>query len=457
MGGFDRPWLPRSTSPRISMGRGWVPFPPSPMTDSSHVRALAKPRRWLKRSIIALLILANLLVFGIFFAIRGLTGQFLESVNQNEEVVAELAAVEGNGPVTFLVIGSDSRQTLPADFGEFGTFGGQRADVIMLVRVEDGRARILSLPRDLQVEVEGHGTQKVNAAYAFGGAALMVRTVSDFTGIPINHCVEMDFFGFASIVDELGGVEVSFPYPARDLKSGLDVDAGRLTLDGKTALAFARSRQYQELRDGTWVSIDGSDLGRVTRQQALVFAMLSAAKRPSIVFDAPAIIGAAGDHVTLDAVMDRRRLIDLALQLRNLSPSSISAATLPTTAKTEGGVYYLVADQPAAEAAIVAFSDGADAPVAREPLVVKVLNGNGTKGQATEWGTRLSESGFEVSEVGDATSFDFGTTVITARPADLARAEEIVEALGFGVVEAGTVPEGLDVVVIMGADALDGA
>ena len=98
--------------------------------------AAAPRRRWLKRSIIAMLVVANLLVFGAYVAIRGLTGQFLESVTQNEEVVAELVPVERDGPVTFLVIGSDSRETLPDDFGDFGSFGGQRADVIMLVQID---------------------------------------------------------------------------------------------------------------------------------------------------------------------------------------------------------------------------------------------------------------------------------------------------------------------------------
>ena len=411
-------------------------------------------RRWLKRSIIAMLVVANLLVFGAYVAIRGLTGQFLESVTQNEEVVAELVPVERDGPVTFLVIGSDSRETLPDDFGDFGSFGGQRADVIMLVQIDGDHARILSLPRDLKVDVEGHGTQKVNAAYAFGGAPLMVSTVTDFTGISINHYVEMDFFGFASIVDELGGVEVNFPYPARDLKSGLDVEAGRLTLDGKSALAFARSRRYQEFRDGTWVSVEGSDLGRVGRQQALVFAILSAAKRPTIIFDAPTLIAAAGNHITLDASMDRGRLIDLALSLRSLSPSDISAATLPTTETREGGVFYLVADQPAADEAISAFTGNVAAVESSQPLIIKVLNGNGEKGQATQWGAFLTNAGFEVEAVGDADSYEFADTIVTARPDAIARATAIVEALGFGVVEAGTVPEGLDVIVIVGLDAL---
>ena len=101
-----------------------------------------------------MLILANVLVFGAYFLIRNVTGQFLEAVTQNEEVVEELTPVESGGPVTILVIGSDSRETLPDEFGDFGSFGGQRADVIMLVQLEDGAARILSLPRDLRVPIE---------------------------------------------------------------------------------------------------------------------------------------------------------------------------------------------------------------------------------------------------------------------------------------------------------------
>ncbi len=428
------------------------------MTDTPPTSAPDRPRRrWLKRSIIAMLVLANVVVFGAFLLVRSLTGQFLDSVTQDEEVVEELTPVADDEPVTFLVIGSDSRESLPDDFGEFGNFGGQRADVIMLVQIDNGSARILSLPRDLKVEVEGHGTQKINAAYAFGGAPLMVSTVADFTGVPINHYVEMDFFGFAAIVDELGGVELNFPHAARDLKSGLDVPAGRVVLDGKDALAYARSRKYQELQDGQWVSVAGSDIGRVGRQQALVFAMLSAAKRPSIVFDAPAIISAAGDHVTLDASLDRDRLVSLALAVRSLEASDIAAATLPTVSSSSGGVFYLVADEPAASEAIDAFLSGVTVAEPTEPLVLKVLNGNGTKGQASEWGDHLVELGFEVSSVGDATSYDYGTTVVTARPEGLTRAREIVDALGFGVVEAGSVPEGVDAVVIVGADAIGSA
>ena len=424
------------------------------MSDTSPSGALEQPRkRRLKRSIIAFLILTNLLVFGVIYVIKSLTDQFLESVSQNEQVVSELTPADSEDPLTFLVIGSDSRQTLPDDFGDFGNFGGQRADVIMLVRIQDGKASILSLPRDLKVEVDGHGTQKINAAYAFGGAALMVNTVAEFTGISINHYVEMDFFGFASIVDELGGVDINFSHPARDLKSDLEVGAGTQTLDGKMALAYARSRRYQELHDGAWGSVEGSDLGRIGRQQSLVFAMLSAAKRPSIMLDAPGLISAVGEHLTIDAIMDESRLVDLVVELRNLEASNIIAVTLPTTASRDKGVFYLVADQPAADAVLAAFAGGQQIATPTGPLVVTVLNGNGEPGSATRWGEHLVAQGFEISELADATSFDFSVTIVTARPTDMARAQSIVDALGFGVLEAGSVPEGLDAIVTVGADA----
>ena len=81
------------------------------------------------------------------------------------------------------------------------------------------------------------------------GPSLMVQTIRENLGIDVNHYVEVDFLGFIDMVDELGGVEMSFPYPARDAKSGLSVEAGTQTLDGEQALAYARSRKYEEYQE----------------------------------------------------------------------------------------------------------------------------------------------------------------------------------------------------------------
>ena len=432
-------------------------------------------RRWSKL-IIALIVANALMLVVLLVAVPRVTPLIKEEVAErasevlieeatvDEEVVSALTPVpepelgEPLPAVTFLVMGSDSREDLPEDFGVSDYVLGRRADVVMIATLDGEQARVLSLPRDLRVEIEGYGTNKLNAAYAFGGPSLMVRTVSDLTGIDIHHYLELDFFGFASIVDELGGVEISFPYPARDLKSFLDVEAGRQLLDGRTALAYARSRQYEELRDGGWVTVDGSDLGRIRRQQTLLFAMLASAKRPSIIFDAADVLRAAGSHATLDASLDSDRLADLVLAARRLDRDDVEVATLPVVVSEGDGVYYLVPDQPEATEVIAAFLGATPESVeglpAYESLTVKVLNGNGGSGQATAWSTRLESHGFGVVQVGDAASFDFRDTVVTVRPEEIGKGLAIVEALGFGKVESGSVGEGLDAVVIVGADAL---
>lgn len=359
---------------------------------------------------------------------------------------------------TFLVIGSDSREDLPAGLVNDRT-PGQRADVIMLITLEGEQVRVLSIPRDLQVEIEGYGTNKVNAAFAFGGSSLMVSAVSQEFDIPINHYLEVDFFGFASIVDELGGVDISFPYRARDRKSFLDVPAGTETLDGEQALAYARSRNYQELRGSGWVTVDGSDLGRIRRQQTLLFAMLASLRRPTIIFDALDVVRAAGRHLTLDASLDRERILDLADAARRLDREDVQVYTLPVEAFTSGGVFYLRRAEPEAARVLAAFlglPEEEPPPEVREPIAVRVLNGNGGGGQAAVWGEFLQGRGFDLVGVGDAADFGFARTVVTVRPEDMALGERVTAALGFGVVEAGSVREGTDAVVVVGADALQG-
>ena len=414
----------------------------------------------------------------------------LEAASIDEDVVAELEPVDpaqppprsggdgepvaGNGPelppaasptATFLVIGSDSREDLPEGLVN-DRVPGRRADVIMLVTLEGGRARVLSIPRDLQVEVEGYGDAKVNAAFAYGGSALMVSTITREFDIPINHYLEVDFFGFASIVDELGGVDVSFPYRARDRKSFLDVPAGTETLDGEQALAYARSRNYQELRGNGWVTVDGSDLGRIRRQQTLLYAMLASLRRPTIIFDAWDVVRAAGSHLTLDANLDQDRLLDLADAARRLDWEDVEVYTLPVSAFSSGGVFYLRRAEPEASRVLAAFmgvplpepppEEEQEPPEPPEPIAVRVLNGNGAGGQARIWGDFLEGRGFELVGVGDAADFGFARTVVTVRPGDLALGERVTAALGFGVVEAGSVREGTDAVVVVGADALEG-
>jgi LCP family protein required for cell wall assembly len=264
------------------------------------------------------------------------------------EKVGDLAALaEGDG--VYLIVGSDSRENVPPDLGAFGDFPGQRADVIMLAQVAGGRRQLLSIPRDLKVEVPGEGTEKINAAYSLGGPELITETVALATGIRANHYLEIDFAGFAAIVDALGGIEVEFPYPARDLNSGLLVEvAGTHSLNGAAALAYARSRQYEELRDGAWVgeSIAG-DLARTGRQRQVLLEMLRKSASPVGLVRSPLVMLAAAFHLKSDADTNVLNLGRLGFQM--VTSGETDSATLPVQISNEGGVSYVVPVPPATE------------------------------------------------------------------------------------------------------------
>ena len=409
-----------------------------------------------------MLVTANIVVFGAYFYLHNLESAFEDAVTINDEVVDELSATPGSAsdPSTFLLIGSDSRENIPDGFEDhFGVFPGQRADVIMLLQVlpAEGRAQILSIPRDLKIEIAGHGTQKINAAYSFGGGPLLVSSVRAATGLPIHHYVEVDFAGFAAIVDEVGGVSINFPYPARDAKSGLSVGAGLQLLDGEEALAYARSRSYQESRDGKWISVDANDVGRMGRQQQLIFAILAGIKRPSTIAQAEDLIVALGAHLEVDAALVERGFLDLAWAMRDVRPGSIDTYTYPTVTQIIDEIYYEVPKEPEAGQVLAAFGTGeVSAEVLASEIHVEVLNGNGTKGIATTYGDRLELEGFVVESVGDAGAFDYPVTRLTAAPADVRMAQMVADFLGFGTVVAGPVPSGVDVLVVLGADASQG-
>lgn len=420
---------------------------------SSSPRHLA-PRRglpkWLKITILGLLLATTLGALTVLWALN--TGQgVLALAESDDEVVSELSAADGD-TLTFLVVGSDSRERLD-DLAFFGQAAGERGDVIMLVHLDQasGEARMLSIPRDLWVDIPGNGEGKINAAYSFGGPSLMVQTIQENLGIEVNHYVEVDFVGFIEMVDELGGIEMTFPYPARDSKSGLSVGAGTQTLEGEQALAFARSRKYEEYQNDTWVSVDASDLGRTQRQQEVVRAILTELKTPASIAEAGQIASSLAEHMTVDAALATSSVASLAWDFRGLVTGSIDGQTLPVYGDTVNGASVVMAAEPEASATIDGFLSG-DETLASAPLRVQVLNGNGVAGAASAMSERLAESGFEIVGVGNAEVRDYATTTIVV-PDGSNAGDQIIGQIGFGVVQTGTVDNGYDAVVIVGADA----
>ncbi len=291
-----------------------------------------------------------------------------------------------SGPMTVLIVGSDSRRDLVSgqkkQFGSGAAVAGQRSDTIMLLRVDPStqRAAILSLPRDLYVTISG-GTHKdrINSAFD-GGASELIKTIKENFNIPIDHYAEVNFDTFRAIVNNIGGVEVPFATPVRDFDpttgrnfSGLDIPrAGCIKLDGNQALAYVRSRHYEIYEGGRWRSDPLSDLGRVKRQQDFIRRVAHKAvdKGKTNPLTLNALISSSVKNITVDNGLTVGDITRLARRFQSLDPTKIEMYTMPTTAKVIGGADVLVPDQREANATIDKFMNG----VPKEPKETTTTN-----------------------------------------------------------------------------------
>ncbi len=336
--------------PRSSRGQAAPPGRETPATPAPGKRKAGRRRgRFLRRLLLLLLVLAAIVALGFVW---------VESQLSRVETPSITGAP---GPETYLIVGSDSRENLPDDLeGRFGSFEGQRADVIILAHVSGGTVQMLSLPRDLKVGIPGQGTDKINAAYAYGGGDLLAATIQEDLGIPINRYLEVEFGGFASIVDAVGGVELTFDNPTRDLKTGLDVEAGTRVVDGATALAYVRSRSTEELRDGDWRGADGGDIARTSRQREVLEAVIGKALSPWGIIRVPALVPAVTSAIRVGESTHSWNLGIFGARFVFASESESMA--LPVVISSEGGVSYVVRTEEAGPA-IAAFVSGDPLPL----------------------------------------------------------------------------------------------
>ncbi|CUW30537.1 MULTISPECIES: LCP family protein [Streptomyces] len=259
------------------------------------------------------------------------------------------------GSLNILVLGSDSRSGEANRELGGGDSDGARSDTAMVVHLDAGRTRatVVSIPRDTLVTrpscplPSGAGTAPAygamfNSAYAVGGPVCAVKTVETLTGVRMDHYLEIDFSGFARLVDALGGVDVTTDEDIDDDQSHLHLRAGSHHLDGKQALALARTRHGIG---------DGSDLGRIGLQQMLVKALLARLSGAGLLTD-PAKLYQVADAVTAGLTTDTgldslNELVSLGRSLRELTADRVRTVTMPVvTAPADPN--RVVADEPAA-------------------------------------------------------------------------------------------------------------
>lgn len=344
---------------------------------------------------------------------------------------------------------------------------GRRPDVLMLAQLEVGGsgAALLSFPRDLRVELCDGRVDKINASFAAGERlgmepeSCLVQTVSGFTGVDIDHYVEVDFGGFLRVVEALGGVTMYLEDPMIDRKAHLDVPAGCVRLTPEQALGFVRSRGYDD------------DFGRMARQQRFLKEAIEEARRVGVVANPArlfALVDRASDAVRTDDELGLAEMRDLAFGLRNLTSSQLVTHTIPSRPTDIDGISYVVADEAAAERLYASFRDGsvlrslpdgeAGPPVAgatesppapSELPPVVVLNAAGVAGLASRTAELLEANGIRIADVGNAESAVEATEILHGTGLS-EHARTLAETLGQGSVrlEAGGAPLRL----VLGAD-----
>ncbi len=191
---------------------------------------------------------------------------------------------------TYLIVGSDKREAGAINDGT----EGERSDSIMLLQVpESGTPSLVSIPRDSYVEIPGHESGKINAAYSLGGPGLLVKTVEKLTGMTIDHYIEVSMFGVQELTNAVGGINLCLDYDVSDEFSGLQWTAGCADVDGYTALAFSRMRY----------SDPSGDIGRTMRQRQVVSKIVDkAASRQTLLSPShqKKLVGTVADNLTTD-------------------------------------------------------------------------------------------------------------------------------------------------------------
>lgn len=300
----------------------------------------SKPQRR-KRLIIALLITLILAMICGGIAIAGyiyvsdISSKISENVDEDLlDVLVTDEEVTLEDPFYMLIIGIDGSE----ERSESGKYGSTfRSDSIILARVDPQECQVtlISIERDTYVDIEGYGANKINAAAAYGGAALLVETVEEFAGVEISHYVAIDLDGFEAVVDALGGIEVDVPMTIDDDEAGGYVEAGLQTLTGEEALILCRSRHAYD-------SYGAGDYYRMANQRLVLGAIIEKLLESDIRTMASTISSMA-DYITTDLTVSE--IISLIMQMQDLdTENDIYSAANPTTSSYVDGVWYEICD-----------------------------------------------------------------------------------------------------------------
>jgi LCP family protein required for cell wall assembly len=300
-----------------------------PLTPPGADEEAPAPRRHaVRRALVTLGVLAVVLAVVIGGGLWFVTARYAGNIDRIDDVFGDIddgsrpapaTSADGAGadPVTFLLVGSDTRGH-PAN----GEEPDGRSDAIMMARLSGDRqhAQLISIPRDSWVDIPGHGMNKINASYAFGGPSLLIETVEQLTQVRIDHYVAIDFDGIAEVTDALGGVDVEV---AETTENG-----GHVFSAGVNHLSGENARWYLGQRYG----LEGGDFDRVKRQQQYlqaVFGQLFSSDTFTDPGKLDSALRALTSAVSIDDTLSSTDLLALAYSMRDLAPDGVDFFTAP--------------------------------------------------------------------------------------------------------------------------------
>jgi LCP family protein required for cell wall assembly len=376
--------------------------------------------------------------------------------------------------LNILLIGSDTRKGANKQFGRSLVDGGQRSDTIILLHISPGRkgAVVISFPRDTVVPTlacpsQGTGTpgqvadptalERINATFSNGGPSCLYKTVEQITGVRIDHFVQLDFVGFEHVVNDIGGVDICLPFAVNNPQSGLHLSAGKHHVRGKEALAFWRIRENIG---------EGSDLQRIQRDQYLMASLVQGVEKKGILGSVTQVFSVVKDVASaMTTDMDLNSMVSILGSVRTLNTKDIQFVQVPTVAYPGDPQAEVEFAQPGAQDLFSAIAHDKTLPptsktttpvlAAASPsdVNVQVLNGSGANGIAATTGAALASRGFHVLGTGDASAFNYTSSVIEyASSAEKPQVQTLRKQLDNVVVKKDPNLEAGTVELILGSD-----
>ncbi|MFN8015350.1 MAG: LCP family protein [Acidimicrobiia bacterium] len=428
-------------------------------------------RKLISRLAIALVLTTILSASGIMFVNRLFDERYKNLKRKTVNVATDTGSTE---PANFLLIGSDTRSFVKSQkdknaFTDSQGETGQRSDTMMIIHVDpkDKKTTVLAIPRDTQVQIPGIGKQKINASFNAdlgGGPDKVIETIKANFDISIQHYVELDFDTFRKVVKALGSVNVYFPAPARDKKSGLDtkMKSGCIALDGDGALSYVRSRYYEQYVDGKWQQDPTSNYGRIARQQEFMKRVATIAVKKSLAdpLKGKKVSDAIIENLQVDQNLKKDDIFKLMNTFNKVDPNDpnhVVFETLPVKSKYINGVSYDLIQSSEAEPMLEVFRDlsshnsSSSTTTLPKPSTVKVrvLNSSNRKGLAATAMNDLQEIGFVTAGTGNATGRT--STEIHYTQANKAKALLVAKYVNGTLIQDTSIADA-DIVVMLGTE-----